>query len=211
MSDTQWSIKGREFVHCNCAYGCPCQFNGLPTNGNCEAVMAVEIDNGHHGSTPLDGLRIAAILAWPGAIHRGGGSCVPIVDQRADPAQREALVRILSGMDTAPGATVFQVFSTTFDKVYDPVYADIQFTVDIDSRQAQLKVPGYVDSHGEPIVNPVTSQPHRVRISLPNGFEYNTAEVGRGWATTTGPLQIKLADSHAHFADVHMTQSGVVR
>ena len=32
-----WFIKGREFVHCNCAYGCPCQFNALPTHGNCQA------------------------------------------------------------------------------------------------------------------------------------------------------------------------------
>ena len=29
MADTKWTIKGREFVNCNCSYGCPCQFNGL--------------------------------------------------------------------------------------------------------------------------------------------------------------------------------------
>jgi hypothetical protein len=38
MADTKWSIKGREFVNCNCSYGCPCQFNGLPTHGHCQAV-----------------------------------------------------------------------------------------------------------------------------------------------------------------------------
>jgi hypothetical protein len=39
----------------------------------------------------LDGLRIAATAAWPGAIHMGHGEILPIVDERATPEQREAL------------------------------------------------------------------------------------------------------------------------
>src|SRR5438034_944809 len=35
MTNTEWTIHGREFANCNCAYGCPCQFNALPTHGNC--------------------------------------------------------------------------------------------------------------------------------------------------------------------------------
>jgi len=34
---TPWEIQADEIVSCNCAYGCPCQFNALPTNDNCEA------------------------------------------------------------------------------------------------------------------------------------------------------------------------------
>ena len=77
MTDTKWTIKGREFVHCNCAYGCPCQFNALPTHGNCEAVVAVEIDKGRHGDTVLDGLRLGAIVQWPGAVPEGRGPRLP--------------------------------------------------------------------------------------------------------------------------------------
>ncbi len=33
-----WAIKGREFANCNCSYGCPCQFNALPTDGTCKAA-----------------------------------------------------------------------------------------------------------------------------------------------------------------------------
>lgn len=194
MSDTKWTIQGREFVHCNCAYGCPCQFNALPTHGDCHAVMAVDIEVGHHGDTRLDGLRIAAIVAWPGAIHEGRGQVVPIVDERASPEQREALLRIMSGEDTEPGATFFQVFSTTYEKVHDPVFAGIDFDLDIDSRTATLKVLGVIEARGEPIVNPVTGDPHRARINLPEGFEYTVAEVGRGWATTSGAMQLKTQD-----------------
>ena len=210
MTDTKWTIKGREFVHCNCAYGCPCQFNALPTQGNCRAVAAVEIEQGHHGDTPLDGLRIACILSWPGPIHEGDGQVVPIVDERASPEQRNALLRIMSGEDTVPGATFFAVFATTYSKVHDPIFAPIDFAMDVDGRTALLIVPGVIEARGEPIVNPVSGQEHRARISLPNGFEYDTAEIGRGWAETKGALAISLADSHAQFAPLHITESGVV-
>jgi len=210
VTDVRWSLKGREFVHCNCAYGCPCQFNALPTQGDCRAVAAIDIEEGNHGETRLDGLRIACILAWPGPIHEGRGQVVPIVDERATPEQREALLRIMSGEDTVPGATFFQVFATTYETVHEPVFAPIEFEVDVDGRRARLVVPGLVEARGEPIVNAVTGEEHRARINLPQGFEYDTAEVGRGWAETQGPLRLSLADSHAQFAPLHITESGVV-
>ena len=210
MSDTEWVIKGQEFVHCSCAYGCPCQFNALPTLGSCEAVAVIEIEEGHHGDTPLSGLRFAAILAWPGAIHEGHGQVVPIIDERADEAQRDAIVRIMSGLDTVPGATFLQVFATTYETVHEPVFTRIDFDLDIDKRSAKLTVPGYIDARGEPILNPVSGEEHRARINRPNGFEYDSAEVGRGWASTRGPIQIELKDSHAQFAKLHMTGKGVI-
>ncbi|ATU94203.1 DUF1326 domain-containing protein [Phyllobacterium zundukense] len=210
MADIKWTLVGREFVHCNCAYGCPCQFNALPTHGNCCAVVGIEIDEGHHGNTKLDGLRCSMIVAWPGAIHQGKGEFVPIVDERASPEQREALLRIMSGLDTEPGATFFQVFSTTYEKFHDPVFARIDFEVDVNDRTARLVVPGWIDAHGEPILNPVTGKQHRARINLPHGFEYVTSEIGRGWAETQGGLKLSIPDSHAHFAQLHITETGVV-
>jgi len=176
----QWEIKAREFSNCNCAYGCPCQFNALPTYGHCNAVVGFEIDQGHHGDTNLDGLKVAGIFRWPGPIHLGGGEAALVIDQRARPEQREALLRILTGQDTVPGATIFQVFSTTLDKLHDPIYADIDFQIDIDARTAQLAVTDVIESRGAPILNPITGLEHRVRIDMPNGFEYSVAEAGRG-------------------------------
>lgn len=211
MANVEWLIKGQEFAHCNCAYGCPCQFNALPTHGDCRAVIAVDIENGHHGGTSLSGLRIAAVAAWPGPIHEGHGEIVPIVDERATEEQRGALLRIMSGLDTEPGATFFQVFSTTFDKVHEPVFARIDFDVDVEARRARLDVPGLIEARGEPIRNPITGEEHRARIDLPHGFEYIMAEAGRGWAKTQGAVQLTLNDSHAHFAPLHMTGNGLVR
>jgi hypothetical protein len=83
MPDVKWMLKGREFAHCNCAYGCPCQFNALPTHGDCHAVLAHDIEQGYHGDTKLDGLKFAGIVSWPGPIHLGHGQVQPIVDERA--------------------------------------------------------------------------------------------------------------------------------
>jgi len=208
---TDWTMHGREFANCNCSYGCPCQFNGLPTYGDCRAVVGIQIDKGRHGNTTLDGLRMAAIFRWPGAVHEGNGEAQPIVDRRADAAQRDAIVRIMTGQDTRPGATVFNVFASTLTKAYDPVFADIDFDVDVDKRRAHLKVDGYIDQRGEPIVNPVTGAEFRGRIDLPNGFEYTIAEIGRGWSKATGPIAFDLADSYGQFAELHLCQDGIIR
>ena len=200
MADTKWMIKGREFANCNCSYGCPCQFNGLPTYGDCRAVVGYQIEQGFHGSTKLDDLRFVTIFRWPGAVHEGKGEAAVIIDERATEAQRGVLLRIITGQDTEPGATVFNVFASTFEKLHDPIFAPIEFQVDIAERKARLVVPGITEGRGEPILNPVTGAAHRVRI-----------EIGRGWTKTSQPIKFELTDSYGQFAEINLCQSGIVR
>lgn len=210
MSDVTWEIRAREFANCNCSYGCPCQFNGLPTHGDCRAVVGIQIDSGHHGTTKLDGLRAAGIFSWPGPIHEGKGEAAVIVDERANEAQRGALLRILSGQDTEPGATVFNVFASTLETVHEPIFSKIDFEVDVDGRKARLVVAGVIEMRGEPILNPVTGKAHRARIDMVGGFEYKLAEIGRGWSTTQRPIAFELADSYGQFCRLNLNQSGII-
>jgi hypothetical protein len=71
---TEWRVKATELANCNCAYGCPCQFNALPTHGFCEAAVAWQVEEGHFGDVRLDGLRMALTAHWPGPIHQGNGT-----------------------------------------------------------------------------------------------------------------------------------------
>ena len=103
MPELRWSIKGPHVVNCNCAYGCPCQFNALPTYRSCVAIAAWQIEEGHCGDTRLDGLCAVNIWAWPGAVHEGDGSMLSVIDVRADAAQRKALAAILQGEEAEPG------------------------------------------------------------------------------------------------------------
>ena len=210
MAGTRWRIRGEAINTCNCAWGCPCQFNALPTHGFCEAVGGFQIDQGFHGITKLDGLRFVGMFRWPGPIHEGKGEAAVIIDEQATPAQREALLRIVTGQDTEPGATVFQVFSTTFEKLHPPMFLPIDFQVDVEKRKARLVVKGVTEGRGEPILNPVTGREHRARIDIVGGFEYEQAEVGRGWTNASEPIKIQLSDSYGQFAHLHLSQSGIV-
>ncbi len=211
MTNISWEIKAREFANCNCDYGCPCQFNALPTHGSCEAVAGFDIKEGHFGETRLDGLRAVYIAKWPGPVHEGNGTAQVIIDKRANEAQREALRKIMYGEETEPGATMFNVFMSMTTKVYDPLYRDIHFEVDVDNRRADLKVKGLVESKGEPIFNPVTGAEHRARINLDHGFEYITAEMGSGTSKVTGDIPLDLTASYGQFANIHLSTQGIVK
>lgn len=208
---TPWEIQGRELINCNCSYGCPCQFNALPTHGWCEAMGAIAIDKGHHGDVRLDGLKIAVVFQWPGPIHEGKGKCQPIVDVNASTAQRESLLKIMSGQDTEPFATMFSVFASTLDKVFDPIFTRIDFEVDVEARRGKVRAEGVFELEGEPIHNPVSGKEHRARIHLPHGFEYEIAEIGSASSRSRGNISLELKDSYAQFAQLHMNNKGPIR
>ena len=176
METTSWMLKGRNFSHCSCSYGCPCQFNGLPTGGHCDALIGLTIDEGYYGDTRLDGLRFGCAFRWPGLMHEGRGEGLPVIDERATPAQREALLRILSGEDSEPGATFFHVYASLLEKLHQPLYGKIELDIDVEARKARFVVPGLIEAHGEPIRSPLTNKEQRVRIETPEGYEFNVAE-----------------------------------
>ena len=208
---TAWEIQGSELINCNCSYGCPCQFNALPTHGHCEAMGAISIDSGHFGDVRLDGLKIAVVFQWPGAIHLGKGRCQPIIDANASPEQREALLKIMSGQETEPFATMFAVFATTLEQVFEPIVTTIDYEVDVDARRGRVRAAGVFELEGRPIRNPVSGQEHRARIDLPHGFEYELAEVGSASSRSQGAIALELKDSYAQFARLHLNNRGVVR
>jgi len=156
-------------------------------------------------------LRFGGVFSWPEAIHHGNGRAQPFVDESATDAQREAILKIMSGHDTDPMATVFAVFAATLVEVYDPIFAPIEFDVDVEARRARFVVPGVAEAHGEPIKNPLTGADHRARIDIPYGFEYEIAEVGSGTSTTQGKIELNLKDSYGQFAHLHLTNHGVVK
>ena len=211
MPQVDWIIKAREFANCNCAYGCPCQFNALPTDGTCRAAVGYVVDEGHFGEVSLDGLRMAGLYSWPGAVHEGRGTMQLIVDESASDAQRDALLTVMRGGETEPMATMWSVYTAMCSTILDPVSAPIDFEVDVDARTARLSIAGIVESHGEPIRNPVTGDIHRARIDLPHGFEYELAEMGSGTTKATGEIELDFEASYGQFARIHLSPAGPVR
>ena len=132
------------------------------------------------------------------------------VDASASEEQREAVLKIASGEDTDAGKTIFNVFASTYEQVFDPVFADIDFEVDVDSRKGHIRVEGLIETTGKPIVNPVTGDEHRARIDIPDGFEYRIAEIGSASSTTYGNIELRLENTYGQFANIHLNNHGVV-
>jgi hypothetical protein len=211
MPFVEWKMRGVEFGHCNCNVGCPCQFNALPTHGHCRAHSFFQIERGHFGDVPLDGLRWGFLGSFPGPIHLGEGTWLPVIDERADAKQRGALQAIAEGRETDPGTLITQVFNSLVTHRLVPRYAPIELAIDVDAAKATLRVPDLIEAEAHPIANPVTGAAHRVRIQLPEGFEFTEAEFATGRCRTHGPIELTFDDTHAHLAKIHWSTHGLIR
>ena len=207
----EWRVKATELGNCNCAYGCPCQFNALPTHGRCHGLFGLEIEEGHFGAVRLNGLRAVIVVSFPGAVHEGNGTMQLVIDERADTAQRDAIEKILTGEETEPMATVWAVLSAMSPNKLETLFQSIEFAVDVEARRGHFSVPGIVETVGEPIRNPVTGAKHRARIELPDGFEYRVAEMGSASTRATGAIPLPgLENTYGQFAHIHINNKGVV-
>ncbi len=212
MADkTEWRIIGDEVASCNCMWACPCQFNAIPDKGFCEGLAALEITEGHFGSTSLNGVRYAQVFHWDGPVHEGNGTKLLILDERTSPDQREAIKALISG---AHGHPIFEIFAAMAPNNLEPVVAPIELEYDREKRRARIRMPGLGETTIEPIKNPVTGQEHRVRIDLPNGFEYKQAEVGNTAhfkTTAGGVLSMEHENSYAQLCRVEWASDGSTR
>ncbi|MQA66778.1 MAG: DUF1326 domain-containing protein [Alphaproteobacteria bacterium] len=206
-----WYLEGESFGNCNCNYACPCQFESVPTEGDCGGFEAVEIKKGHFGDVTLDGLRFVLMFRWPGPIFEGKGEMQVIVDERADERQREALETIVTGGETDEAATHWWVFRAMSDTLHETLARPIHFSCDIDARKGKVSVPGVLEAEGRPIANPVNGDPHRVQIRLPQGIEFEVAEIGSGTARMTGAVRMENKDSYGQFNILRHTGRGIVR
>lgn len=210
MSKIDWYVEGVEFGVCNCVYACPCQFEALPTHGNCRGFEVVRIDKGRFGEVRLDGLTVAMLYAWPGPVFEGKGEMQIIIDERASSRQREALTQILHGEETEEGATHWWVYHAMSETVHEPLFKPIRYEVDLEARTARVVIPGVLQSEGRPIKSPATGQEHRVRIDIPKGIEFELAEIGSGSATATGAIKLDLKDSYGQFNRLRHSGTGVI-
>lgn len=208
MAHADWRLEGEWIKNCNCAFGCPCDFNARPTNGSCKGLVGMRITKGHFQNTKLDGLMFAATVDFPGALHEGNGAMQAIIDERATPEQRDALFNILSGKNSAEG-TLFHIFSLIVSKNHDPIFAPFEFSFDKAGRTARLVVKGVLETEVEPIKNPVAGTPHRIQVVMPEGFEHKEAEIASANIKSSGAIKFSTNASHSSLAHVVQTPAGV--
>jgi CheY-like chemotaxis protein len=171
-----WALRGRGYEFCNCDFGCGCSFRGHPNSkdGSCRAFVGMDIDSGSCGGIALSGLKCAAIVDWPKAIHEGQGQCVFVVEPSATNKQIEALGRIFTGK---LGGMPWELLGPTFE-VKGLVKTKI--TTEGSGPKSVFRAEGIGEGSGDTFKNPVTGEDHLANIELPQGFFWKKGQCGQG-------------------------------
>jgi len=207
-----WYIEGVQFGHCNCAYGCPCQFEAEPTYDDCIGFEVVRIDNGHFGDVDLSGLNVAMLTGTEEPVHEGISNLQVVIDELADSQQRKSLEQILHGKQTEEAATHWWVYCMLADIIHPTLYKAIKFKMDIEARTAEVIIPGVLESTGSPIIAAHSGKEHRIAIRITKGIEFEIAEMGSASSKTGSESAVKLdiEDRYGQFNRIRLAGSGVV-
>lgn len=109
MATPSWQANGQYYETCSCDFVCPCipgQMAVEPTKGTCTFAMSFKIERGNFGDLRLDGLGFIVLGFTPEAMGKGNWSVGVIVDDKASPEQRDAIVGMASGAAGGPMAAL---------------------------------------------------------------------------------------------------------
>lgn len=130
------------------------------------------------------------------------------IDERANEAQRNALVTILTGQ---AGGTLFEILSQIVTNIHGPHFTRIDWEFDKARRRARLSIPGFLETTTEPLTVPATGNEQRVQVSMPDGFEYKQMDVAQAATLkSTGAIKFDWQGTHSSLAEVEHTQEGLV-
>jgi hypothetical protein len=141
----EWRLQGDWWDVCNCNIGCPCVFSSPPSYGFCEGVLTWLIREGHYGNVKIDsGLAVVLVIHFEGTVFEKNREFGFLIDERANPEQREALKNIFLG--NAGGA--FAAWRDLTIKVDGVEFVPMK--VSHDPENWSVKVPGLVDALAGP-------------------------------------------------------------
>ncbi len=205
-SSTKWQIETEYIQSCNCDYGCPCNFNALPTTGSCEAFVAYHVKKGHFGNTKLDDVVFAWGLWWPKAIHMGNGRGKLYIDKKATKEQIHAIEQITSGKF---GGGVFAIFPSTFVETLPTEITDIEFHYDPYDAHFSVKGAGQVQS--QHIVNPVTGSQFEGEVHQPGGIVFKKGTVTSvDWHWKAADISLKHEKKNGHMSLASYSNEGCI-
>ena len=168
----KWHLTGTAFIACNCDWGCPCNFNALPSRGFCEGGWTWHVEAGSVDDVSLDGLNFTVCVKWPGAIHHGNGEGVILVDERASGAQRDAIEALVSGKFGGP----WGVLAWTWPKVHGP--KAVPYRINNDGVHSSVAAGDSLRLECTTIKNPVTGAEAHPSMTLPEGLVVKAADLG---------------------------------
>lgn len=197
-----WSMRGYLLGACSCDWGCPCSFNAPPTKGYCEGGYVWHVVEGNYHGVKLDGVTFCWVAASPGPLHEGNVTAQVIVDSRATPQQRDAILKVSEGKEGGP----FAIFASVTSKFLDPMFA--LFEVKIDGLHSYAKAGDVLDMQISPIENPVTGSREELQLRKPTGFTSTWADLGKSakFSVHAPGLAYDHSGQYAEYSEFAYTQ-----
>jgi hypothetical protein len=194
MASPGWTVAGQYYETCNCDFVCPCipgQMAVKPTKGNCTFAMSFNINRGKFGDLSLDGLGFVVVGFTPEEMGKGNWSAGVIVDERANAAQRDAIVAIASGAAGGPMAALSGMITKFLGVQSAPIRFDrdgAKWSVDAGGLLSMSAEPAMGVDPGatEPLQLSNTGHPANSRFSLAHARHSRLDAFGLSWSDTSG-------------------------
>jgi hypothetical protein len=178
-----FELEGVAVFQCQCsAHACPCQKNGAPNHGTCEAADFVHIRTGRYGNVRLDGLN-AAVIGNLVDQNKPRLYASVYIDQKSDATQREALTIIEQFFNGAYETSPLQASQVKF--------VPIAFSESSDKTTYNIMIPGILserttlrrDASGTPVSTETAMDiwANVEHYAENNKFEYHDKEIKKGW------------------------------
>ena len=190
---TSWRIEGQYMETCSCTYLCPCAPSNLtarPTEGACEAAIAMRIDKGAKDGVNLDGLSFIVVLHSPGPMAEGNITVGLIVDERASEQQSEAIGAIATGAAGGPMAALAPLVVRVAGIEKRPI------RFESDGLKHAVRAGDLIDQAcegvagparpGEPIYLDNTGHPVNSRLALAKAIRSKIRAFGIDWNDSSG-------------------------
>ncbi len=204
---TNWSFEADYFTACNCDWGCPCNFNGRPTEGRCLGWGVWNIITGQFESTSLDGTSFALYYHFPGPVEQGNGTACTYVDSRASREQQQVLEAIGTGKQ---GGGIFDLFGSVLVSTWLPTKT-VPIEFEFNDGVGRVKIGEFAEAESELLSYPdgTIIQPS---LELPHGIEYKKGLMtnAKSWWWRDGLLLGSYKDRYGAVARVQFTEEGCV-
>jgi hypothetical protein len=143
-----YKLDGSILEVCNCNVLCPCHLGEDADNGSCCAAVAHHFDSGAIDDIDVSGLTVACATLSPGNLLLGNWQVALYIDERATPAQFEALSSVYRGERGGPLAD----FAHLYGKIVSIERAPIIF--ELHGGSGKLEIGADIQAELEPYWSP---------------------------------------------------------
>jgi hypothetical protein len=189
-----YALEGRLLEVCTCKAVCPCWVGDDPDGGTCDGSLAWHIERGEIDGVDVGGLTFGMLAHIPGNVLNGNWRAVAFMDERASPAQEQAILAVFTGKQGGAIADLAALVGevTSVERV--------PMTFEVDQGEGHLKMGNAVEARMQPfkgVGGHVTKLVDSVFSTIPGSPAYpGKAALYRAKAPVLG-VDVELAGYNA--------------